>query len=312
MVEAAAEPPPTLDPREQPIANTARPFATTSAGGRSMTSAHGAHVIVVGNEKGGSGKSTVALHLAVGLLQFRFRVAVADFDERQQSLLRYLENRRANAIDAASLPCPRIYRPPPALPGAEATDGRLGQIDDDLRSLAGQVDFLVIDTPGSVTGVARLAHSFADTLVTPMNDSLIDLDVLARIAPGSPAAQSPSIYSLLVLEQRRRRLKEHGAGLDWIVLRNRTAPLSSTNNERIGTMLDALAPRLGFRIAPGLSERVIYRELFLTGTTVLDSIELMSKFRLTMSHIAARLEVRSIIDALWLPQVARRSGAAHG
>ena len=173
-----------------------------------MTATHGAHVIVVGNEKGGSGKSTIALHLSVALMQLGFRVAVADFDERQKSLLRYLDNRRAYIGDGtSSLPCPRIYRPP-----AEAMDdreraGRLRRIDADLRQIARQTDFLVIDTPGSVTDVANLAHSFADTLVTPMNDSLIDLDVLARIARDSTTATDPSQYSLLVLEQRRRRLR---------------------------------------------------------------------------------------------------------
>lgn len=269
-----------------------------------MTATHGAHVIVVGNEKGGSGKSTIALHLSIGLMQLGFRVAVADFDERQRSLLRYLDNRRAYGLGGtASLPCPRIYQPPPEPIDDGARSGRLRQIDADLRLLARQTDFLVIDTPGSVTDVANLAHSFADTLVTPMNDSLIDLDVLARIARGSTSATDPSQYSLLVLEQRRRRLREYGAGIDWIVVRNRLAPLKSANNERVGQVLAALAPQLGFRLAPGIAERVIYRELFHIGATVLDSIEIVAGMQLTMSHVAARIEVRQLLNALWLPQV---------
>ena len=271
-----------------------------------MPDAHDAHVIVIGNEKGGSGKSTIALHLAIGLMQLGFRVAVADFDERQQSLLRYLENRRAHAVDrSASLPCPTIYRPPPEAADGEALRGRLKQIAADLHALCQRTDFLIIDTPGAVTPSASLAHSLADTLVTPMNDSLMDLDVLARIDPACVAPAGPSQYSLLVLEQRRRRLREQGAGIDWIVLRNRLAPLTSSNNERVGKALEALAPKLGFRIAPGFCERVIYRELFLTGATVIDSIEITAGLRLTTSHVAARIEVRQLLDALWLPQLAK-------
>ncbi len=266
---------------------------------------HTAHVIVLGNEKGGSGKSTIALHLAVGLMQLGFRTTVADFDERQRSLFRYIENRRSHIAECAvPLPCPGIYEPPmtdDALPAHE----RMNRIDTELRELCRHTDFLIIDTPGSVTDVAKLAHSFADTLVTPMNDSLIDLDVLARIGKGSMPALAPSQYSYLVLEQRRRRLKDYGAGTDWIVLRNRMAPIASSNNERIGKILHDLSPKLGFRIAPGVCERVIYRELFLTGATVLDPIDLIAGYRLTMSHVTARIEVRGLVESLWLPQLTR-------
>lgn len=271
-----------------------------------MTAAYGAHVIVIGNEKGGSGKSTVSLHLAIGLLHLGFRVAVADFDERQQSLFRYLENREANAVNAATLLRPMIYRPPPPSSNLTDEERRLTVIASELRDVCQRTDFLIVDTPGSVTAAGKLAHRFADTLITPMNDSLIDLDVLARLAPSSKTVVSPSFYSLLVLEQRRERLREYGTGFDWVVLRNRTASLDSANNGRIREVLVALAPKLGFRIAPGMAERVIYRELFLSGTTVLDSLELISKFRLTTSHIAARVEVRQLIDALWLPRVSRQ------
>jgi len=265
---------------------------------------HRAHVIVVGNEKGGSGKSTIALHLSVGLMQLGFAVTVADFDERQRSLRRYLDNRQAYAGRGRdSLQCPYIYEPPMERGGNDIDVGRLGQIDSDLRALGRRTDFLVIDTPGSVTELANLAHSFADTLVTPMNDSLIDLDVLARIAAGTMVATDPSQYSLLVLEQRRRRLREHGAGIDWIVVRNRLAPLNSANHERVGKVLAALSPKLGFRLAPGIAERVIYRELFHIGATVLDPIEIVAGLRLTMSHLAARIEVRDLVNALWLPRV---------
>ena len=54
-----------------------------------------AHVIVIGNEKGGTGKSTVSMHLAIALLNMGQRVATIDLDSRQKSLTHYVENRRA-------------------------------------------------------------------------------------------------------------------------------------------------------------------------------------------------------------------------
>src|ERR1041384_5447446 len=54
-----------------------------------------AHVVVLGNEKGGSGKSTTALHIAVALMKAGQRVATIDLDCRQQSFTRYIGNRSA-------------------------------------------------------------------------------------------------------------------------------------------------------------------------------------------------------------------------
>src|SRR5271170_4560613 len=70
-----------------------------------------AHVIVLGNEKGGSGKSTTAMHVAVALLQAGQRVATIDLDSRQGSFTHYVENRRAWATRAGiELEHPRHYR----------------------------------------------------------------------------------------------------------------------------------------------------------------------------------------------------------
>lgn len=271
-----------------------------------MTTTHAAHVIVLGNEKGGSGKSTIALHLAIGLMELGFRITIADFDERQRSLQRYLENRRVYTTGGVRpLPCPRIYEPSLKAGGPLNAYNRINLIADELHDVCKTTDFLIIDTPGSVTDVARLAHRFADTLITPINDSLIDLDVLARLGSSTGSTASPSQYSYLVLEERQRRLADYGAGIDWIVVRNRIASIASANNERVGDALQNLSPKLGFRIAPGVSERVIFRELFLIGATVLDPIDVIAGARVTMSHLAARIEVRQLIEALWLPQLTR-------
>ena len=80
---------------------------SADAVGSSGRAVEGAHVIVVGNEKGGAGKSTVAIHLAVALMRMGKTVGVIDLDLRQASLSRYLENRRRWAdARGVTLPMP--------------------------------------------------------------------------------------------------------------------------------------------------------------------------------------------------------------
>ena len=59
-----------------------------------------AHVIVVGNEKGGAGKSTLSIHLSVALLKAGYKVACIDLDTRQQTLTRFFENRKSWSANA--------------------------------------------------------------------------------------------------------------------------------------------------------------------------------------------------------------------
>jgi chromosome partitioning protein len=61
------------------------------------------YVIVVGNEKGGSGKSTAAMHLIVALAKLDFKLGSIDLDARQSSLSRYIANRREHAILRAAI-----------------------------------------------------------------------------------------------------------------------------------------------------------------------------------------------------------------
>ena len=69
-----------------------------------------AHVIVVGCEKGGSGKSTTSMHLTVALLRLGFAVGTVDLDGRQWTLTRYLSNRAATMQrDGTRLPMPRHF-----------------------------------------------------------------------------------------------------------------------------------------------------------------------------------------------------------
>lgn len=259
-----------------------------AAGGR-------ARIIVVGNEKGGSGKSTTAMHLIVGLMRRGRRVASIDLDVRQGTLSRYLENRRA-WVEAHNLTLPmprhRAFRP----------EGDLGaavkSFSDLVASLRVETDDIVVDTPGSNSPMARLGHAWADILVTPLNDSLIDLDVLARIDAATLRIDRPGSYAEMVWEQKKQRAKRQRRAIDWLVMRNRLSNLDAHNKRLMERLLRELAGRIGFRVVPGFGERVIYRELFPRGLTMLDLREAWAGAGLTMSQVVARQEVRALVEAL--------------
>jgi chromosome partitioning protein len=264
-----------------------------------------AHVIVCGNEKGGSGKSTTAAHIAIALLRSGYSVATVDLDGRQLTLTHYLENRRRWAAKARlSLAVPHHFHVPPAYKDSisEAESEEFRRLTEGLAEIESSHDFLVIDTPGSDTFLNRLAHRIADTLITPMNDSFIDFDVLARIDPVSHEILETSQYANAVREARRERRRADNSILDWVVVRNRMANITSRNEQKIDSCLKNLASRLGFRIADGISERVIFREFFPIGLTALDEFEEhVLGTRPTLSHLAARQEIRQLIAALRLP-----------
>src|SRR5215510_10853217 len=259
-----------------------------------------AHVLVIGNEKGGSGKSTTALHIAVALLGQGARVATLDLDARQATLGRYVENRAAYAKRrAVALPMPvHLAVPLSTLPDRAAAEAdEKARFDAALEQVIDQVDFVIIDTPGSDTHLSRLAHTWADTLLTPLNDSFIDLDLLARVDPDTLKIVRPSIYAEAVWKQRQLRAVKGGRPVDWVVMRNRLSSIAARNKRDMATVLEALAKRIGFRVAAGLSEGVIYKELFLNGLTLLDLKRGGPKGgkagpSLTLSHVAARQEVR--------------------
>lgn len=266
-----------------------------------------AHVLVIGNEKGGSGKSTTALHIAVALLGEGARVATLDLDARQGTLGRYIENRAAYAArKGLELPMPvHAAVPLSTLPDrTEAQADERARLEAALEQAVTTGDFVIVDTPGSDTYLSRLAHSWADTLLTPLNDSFIDLDLLARVDPDTLKIVRPSIYAEAVWKQRQLRAVQGGRPVDWVVMRNRLSSLAARNKRDMGNVIAALAKRIGFRVAAGLSERVIYKELFLTGLTLLDLKRGGGGAgpSLTLSHVAARQEVRDLLAALNLPR----------
>jgi chromosome partitioning protein len=264
-----------------------------------------AHIIVVGNEKGGSGKSTTCMHVATALVRMGFRVGALDLDLRQRSFGRYVENRRAYLARAGlTLPSPD-YRELPEVAadqlqaGENAFDARLAAA---IAALEPVSDFIVIDCPGSHTRLSQVAHSLADTLITPLNDSFVDFDLLARVDPETGRVKGPSIYSEMVWNARQLRAQAGLKPIDWIVLRNRLGAQQMHNKKKVGAALEELSRRIGFRVAPGFSERVIFRELFPRGLTLLDLRD-TGVDQLNLSNIAARQEVRDLMTELRLPGV---------
>ncbi len=259
-----------------------------------------AHVIVVGNEKGGAGKSTVSMHIATALARLGHGVCTVDLDLRQRSLGRYLENRAAFCDrEGLTLPSPAYHdfqMPKEGL--ADETEVLLST----LKALEHRSDFILIDCPGSHTELSQAAHSRADTLVTPLNDSFIDFDLLARIDGDGTTVKGPSIYSEMVWTARQRRAKAGEKPIDWVVIRNRLGTQAMVNKRKMEAAIDALSRRIGFRPAPGFSERVVFRELFPKGLTLLDLRD-VGVTSLTMSNIAARQELRDLMKALDLPGV---------
>lgn len=267
-----------------------------------------AHVIVLGNEKGGSGKTTSCMHLIVSLLRLGFSVGSIDLDSRQRSLTRYLENRRQTAI-RENVPLPMsqhaVVQKSPFNVQEEAEADERERFTGALSKIVANNDFVVIDSPGSDTFLSRLAHAHANTIITPINDSFVDMDVLANVDGHTMRIIKPSIYSEMIWEQKLARAKRDGGCIEWVVMRNRLSNLNAKNKLMMLQVVNELARRIGFRIAPGFSERVIFRELFLQGLTVLDITNAQGN-ALSLSHIAARQEVRDLLRALKLPQIDAR------
>jgi chromosome partitioning protein len=264
-------------------------------------------VIVVGNEKGGAGKSTLAIHLAVALAHGGQRVSVFDLDVRQQSMAHFFANRQrwleANGVDV----------PSPAN-GLSEDDAHALLAPDDAANVAlfeaaferasAEAAFIIVDTPGGDTALSRRAHGLADLIVTPMNDSFVDFDMLGTVDPVTLDLVKPSLYSETVWECRKQRAAARMRSIDWVVLRNRLASTEARNRKRVDERVQALSRRVGFRVGPGLRDRVIYRELFPFGLTIADLSSKIRPVAVSLQHVAARQELRALMHALGLSEQA--------
>ncbi len=265
-----------------------------------------AHIIVVGNEKGGAGKSTVSMHVATALARMGHKTGVLDLDLRQKTFARFIENRVTYCSrHDIELPMPEFHE----LPEIDRTTLSAGENIYDRRlsmavsALEKSCAFILIDCPGSHTRLSQVAHSLADTLITPMNDSYIDFDLLAHVDGETNKIIGPSVYSEMVWNARQLRAQAGLEPLDWVVVRNRLGAQQMHNKKKIGDALQALSQRIGFRVAPGFGERVIFRELFPRGLTLLDLRDIGVVGQMNVSNIAARQELRELVKALNLPGV---------
>jgi chromosome partitioning protein len=279
--------PPDLQTEEVPAVNgeTARP-----------------RCIAVGNQKGGTGKSTAAIHLAVGLLKHGHRVGCVDLDGGQSTLSHFMANRAARIKrDNEVMPMPqhRCIEASRAGDRGAAEREEQARLDETFAALS-DCDFIVLDTPGSQNHLARLGHASADILITPLNDSFLDIDVLARVERSKRRVLGPSIYAEMVAEESERRVAGGRAPIDWIVMRNRLAQLDANNSRDVQRLLRMLGTRMGFRLEPGFSERVIFRELFYQGMTLLDLPETPDEARFNPSRWNARREIGELLRALRL------------
>ena len=263
-----------------------------------------ARVIVVGNEKGGAGKSTLAIHLMTALLHEAAAVAVIDLDLRQQSMGRFLKSRRTwCASNGLTLPMPLEIAlgeagPPPANADDKAALSAFERVMTEARAREG---LILIDTPGGDNALSRAAHGLADIIVTPMNDSFVDFDLLGQVDPLTLNVVRPSLYAETVWNARKAKAAADGGAIDWIVMPTRLAPVRARNRQRLEERVQVLARRAGFRIGAGLRERVIYRELHPFGLTVTDLSSSVRPVTISLSHIAARQELRMLVVDLGLP-----------
>lgn len=263
-------------------------------------------IIIIGNEKGGTGKSTVAMHLSTYLLKMDYQVATIDLDARQGTLTRYVDNRKAtlnskNYNLKVSTHTPLHKSTNSNLEAAQQTD------HENFTNLLQQLNdhhFIIIDTPGSDQYLSRLAHSYADILITPLNDSFVDLDMLAVVNGMTGEVVRPSTYCEMVWEQKKQRALRRLPATTWIVLRNRLSMLHSKNRHEMQIALQNLGKRVGFRPIVGFSERVIFRELFSKGLTVLDLED--AEVEMSLSHIAAKQELQDLIVALGLDELTHK------
>jgi chromosome partitioning protein len=276
-----------------------------------------AHVVVLGNEKGGSGKSTLAMHVAVALLNVGQRVATIDLDSRQKSFTRYIEFRRDWAKRtglALKIPAHACIARGATLKLDDNGAIEAAQFAEAISAIEQSHDFVVIDTPGADTHLARLAHSLADTLITPLNDSFVDFDVLGTLHPIDLVVTGEGPYAEMVRDARRQRREIDFVRMDWVVVRNRMSQVGSRKDGLVGEGLEQLAARLGFRCIEGFAERVIYRELFPRGLTALDAVEDSKPDTAAGPPDASvQQEVLRLIDGLKLPlnENGRRRSAAR-
>lgn len=259
------------------------------------------YIIVVGNEKGGCGKTTTCIHIILSLLYEGLSVSSIDLDSRQKSLSLYIENRKNYMLRSGkNFPFPTHF----IINLANIDSKQFNEREEKKRFLTClekaklKNDIIIIDNPGNDTYLSRLALSYADTIITPINDSFVDLSVIAKIDPHDFSFKGPGIYSEVIWEAKKQKAERDKQEINWFVVRNRLSNLNAMNKVNVANALDHVKKHLGCNVTSGFSERVIYREMFLKGLSLLDVIEKNTKISTNLSHIAARQELRNLMNLL--------------
>jgi chromosome partitioning protein len=283
--------------RAQPLIPASRSFSPQQLGNESLIISRDlnsrpeieSRIITFANEKGGVGKSTIAFHCAMALCNAGHRVAVVDLDHRQQSMARALENREGTARRLKiKLPSPR---------SSVLNHQSSASLIQEMARIGWDSDFIIIDAAGHDSPVARHAIAMADTLVTPVNNSFVDIDLLGQFDSITMRLKRYGSFARMVQELREVRDHRGQAPTDWVVVQNRMRRLGSTNEQRVTDALGELSNKAGFRLAQGLGDRVAYRELFLLGLTLFD-LKHIPEFSRT--HPAAKSEIMQMIADLRL------------
>ena len=276
-----------------------------------MNQSNSPYIFVIGNEKGGAGKTTCSMHLIASLLNEGFKVGSIDVDCRQHSLTRYLQNRenynKQNPEQAVLMPSHRLLQEAKADNIKEKEALEQADFESALAETQRDADIIIIDTPGSHSYFSQLAHSYANTVITPINDSFIDIDVIAKINPDNMEIIAPSIYSQMVWQQKLQRAQRDGGSIDWVIMRNRLSTLDAVNKRNVAAILEKFSKRIACKQAPGFSERVIFRELFLQGLTLLDLNKTNYDRSFNLSHVAARHELRQFLKCLNIDKIKQKA-----
>ncbi|MFT4274095.1 MAG: AAA family ATPase [Pantoea sp.] len=126
-------------------------------------------IIVLGSQKGGVGKSTLAVSIAAGLLSRGYRVLIVDADD-QKSVLTWYNNR------------------PESLPHIPVT-GASGNIKAMLKEHAKSYDYIIADCAGRDSAEMRSGLMAADVFISPLRPSQMDLDVVPHTCSVFTAAK---------------------------------------------------------------------------------------------------------------------------
>ena len=269
-------------------------------------------IIVFSNLKGGTGKSTTALSVIVGLLRRGKSVASLDLDMDQEALSRYLFNRtRFAKLTKLRIGMPDHHRFTEIDPGGNGAElsTRLDILSGLIDNLVAENDYLVIDCPSLDNPLTRAVTARADVLTSPVNESFLDIDVIGEVRGSPPTVTRVGPFAEMIGAEMQRRRDEGIDQLEWIVVRNRRNPSATRHTAAIGTVLGELSRNLSFRVADGFVDRLIFRELFLVGLSILDLRKDDPLIASNSSHRSAYEEASNLLQSVGKTLFADGAGA---